>query len=282
MKDKKLKYRSCIMILSCRKYNTDEVREMFEGKVCIITGAANGIGNSIAKSFQKEGAFLAFIDKDFENGQNLLREISGTDDRHFFYHGDIGREADLIGFVEAVKRRYGKVDYLINNACFSNKGLLSDCSYEEFNEVLRVGITAPYYLTRLLKDHFNDGASIVNISSTRAGMSQKDTESYSAAKGGIMAITHAMAMSLSGIARVNSISPGWIDTTNAERFSEPDKFQHPSQRVGIPEDIARVVLFLCEPKSDFVNGENITVDGGMSKKMIYHGDEGWSLSSEKQ
>ena len=252
-------------------------KNLFTNKVCIITGAANGIGRSIAQAFQREGASIAFIDTDTDNGQALLDEISDDKSRHYFYHGSVGKEEDLREFIDQVIKRFGKVDYLVNNACYSNKGLLSGCSYEEFNEVLRVGVTAPYYLAMLLKDHFHEGASIVNISSTRANMSQKDTESYSAAKGGISSLTHAMAMSLSGTARVNSISPGWIDTINAENFSESDRLQHPSQRVGIPEDIARVVLFLCDQKSDFINGENITVDGGMSKKMIYDGDENWSL-----
>lgn len=254
---------------------------MFKHKVCVITGAANGIGKSIAEAFHKEGAAIAFIDTDSDNGQVLLDEISDENSKHYFYHGSVGIEENLRKFIDQVVKRYGRVDYLVNNACYSNKGLLSGCSYEEFNEVLRVGVTAPYYLTMLLKDYFNEGASIVNISSTRANMSHKDTESYSAAKGGISSLTHAMAMSLSGTARVNSISPGWIDTTNAEDFTESDKLQHPSQRVGIPEDIARVVLFLCDPKSDFINGENITVDGGMSKKMIYDGDENWHYAEDK-
>ncbi len=252
---------------------------MFSDKVCIITGAANGIGKAIAEAFHQEGAIIAFIDTDQEGGEKLLSEMNGEYTKHFFYHGNVGKEEDLKNFIGEVLEKYGKVDHLINNACNSNKGLLSNCTYEEFNEVLRVGITAPYFLTMLLKDYFGRDASIVNISSTRAKMSQRDTESYSAAKGGISALTHAMAMSLFGTARVNSISPGWIDTTYAEDFSKSDKFQHPSQRVGIPDDIARVVLFLCDAKSDFINGENITVDGGMSKKMIYHGDEGWSINS---
>jgi len=252
---------------------------MFSDKVCIITGAANGIGKAIAEAFHQEGAIIAFIDTDQEGGEKLLIEMNREYSKHFFYHGNVGKEEDLKNFIGEVIEKYGKVDYLINNACYSNKGLLSNCTYEDFNEVLRVGITAPYYLTLLLKDHFGLNASIINISSTRAYMSQKDTESYSTAKGGISALTHAMAMSLSGTARVNSISPGWINTTNANEFSESDKLQHPSQKVGIPEDIARVVLFLCDPKSDFINGENIIVDGGMSKRMIYHGDEKWKYQS---
>lgn len=248
---------------------------MFKDKVCIITGAANGIGRAIAEAFHNEGANIAFIDTDQEGGTKFLAEISREGNSHFFFNGDVGNEDDLKNFAKEIISRFGKIDYIINNACYSNKGLLSGCTYEEFNEILRVGITAPYYLALLLKEHLNQKASIINISSTRANMSQKDTESYSAAKGGITALTHAMAMSLSGVARVNSISPGWIDTTDSKEFSESDKLQHPSQRVGIPEDVARVVIFLCDPKSDFINAENITADGGMSKRMIYHGDEKW-------
>lgn len=254
---------------------------MFKDKVCIITGAANGIGRAIAKAFHNEGANIAFIDTDQEGGTKFLTEISREGNNHFFFHGDVGNEDDLKNFTKEIISRFKKIDYIINNACYSNKGLLSGCTYEEFNEVLRVGITAPYYLTMLLKEHLNEQASIINISSTRANMSQKDTESYSAAKGGISALTHSMAMSLAGKARVNSISPGWIDTSVDKDFTEADKLQHPSERVGIPEDIARVVLFICDPKSEFINGENITVDGGMSKKMIYHRDEDWSYSPEK-
>ena len=254
---------------------------MFKDKVCIITGGANGIGKALVKSFYDQGASIAFIDKDKEAGERVYHLINGDQEGHYFHPGDISTEEDINAFTDEVVKKYGRVDFLINNACFSNRGLLSNCSYDDFNEILKVGITAPYYLTLRLKDVFNEGASIVNISSTRAGMSQKDTESYSAAKGGITSLTHAMAMSLAGKVRVNSISPGWIDTSNIEEFSLADKLQHPSGRAGTPEDIARVVIFLCDEKSDFINGENITIDGGMSKRMIYHGDENWRFNVEE-
>ena len=141
-------------------------------------------------------------------------------------------------------------------------------------------MTAPYLLTLYLKEHFAPHASIVNISSTRAFMSQKDTESYTAAKGGITALTHALAVSLSGKVRVNAIAPGWIDTWESHDLPEPeyawqDMAQHPSGRVGTPADIARAVLFLCDDKNDFINGETIRIDGGMSRLMVYHDDCGW-------
>jgi NAD(P)-dependent dehydrogenase (short-subunit alcohol dehydrogenase family) len=142
---------------------------------------------------------------------------------------------------------------------------------------MRVGITAPFFLTRLFMGHFNTPASIVNISSTRHLMSQADTESYTAAKGGITALTHAMAVTLAGKARVNAISPGWIDTTGS-RFEGPDATQHPVGRVGTPSDIVHAVMFLCSPESGFITGQNITVDGGMTKQMVHHNDFGWTYN----
>lgn len=156
---------------------------------------------------------------------------------------------------------------------------INDCTYEEFNYALRVGVTAPFYLTKLFLPHFAPDAAIVNISSSRDRMSQPQTESYTAAKGGISALTHALAVSLAGRVRVNSISPGWIDTAFAE-YNGPDSFQHPAGRVGNPLDIAHMVLFLCSDKAGFITGENICIDGGMTRQMIYHNDFGWTLRQE--
>lgn len=157
---------------------------------------------------------------------------------------------------------------------------INDCTYEQFEKALAVGITAPFYLAKLFKDHFAEGASIINISSSRDRQSQPNTESYTAAKGGIVALTHALAISLSGRVRVNSISPGWINTTETD-FKGEDATQHPVGRVGKPSDIAEAVMFLCSDKAGFITGENICIDGGMTKQMIYHGDFGWSFK-EKQ
>ena len=140
--------------------------------------------------------------------------------------------------------------------------------------VQQVGVGAPYFLTMLLQDHFNEGGAIVNIGSTRGDMSQIDTESYSASKGGIVSLTHALAVSLGGKVRVNAISPGWIDTLDS-KLSDADKSQHPVKRVGVPLDIVKMAMFLCSNDSSFITGQNIVVDGGMSKQMIYHGDGGW-------
>ena len=173
---------------------------------------------------------------------------------------------------------YGKVDYLINNALPLMKGI-EECSYEEFNYALKVGITAPFYLTKLFLPYFAPDAAIVNISSSRDRMSQPQTESYTAAKGGIAALTHSLAVSLAGKVRVNSISPGWIDTAYT-KYDGADVIQHPAGRVGNSLDIANMVLYLCSDKAGFITGENICIDGGMTKQMIYHNDYGWTLNQE--
>ena len=170
------------------------------------------------------------------------------------------------------------MDYLINNALPLFKGI-DKCTFDEFRYALDVGVTAPFYLTKLFLPHFNKGASIVNISSTRDRQSQPQSESYTAAKGGIHALTHALAVSLAGKVRVNSISPGWIDREFAE-YEGTDATQHPAGRVGNPLDIANMVLYLCSDKASFITGENITIDGGMTKLMIYHGDHGWELKDK--
>jgi len=255
----------------------------FENKVCVVTGASNGIGRCIAESFLKNGASVAFVDTDSKNAATMLSHFP---EKTMFFCGDISDEKTLRRFAERIIDVFGRVDSLVNNACISRKGILSDCSFDDFNYVLRVGVTAPYMLTKLLLPVLSAGASIVNISSTRAYQSQADTESYTAAKGGITSLTHALSISLSGRARVNSISPGWIDTKvdNAHHnlssdYELQDKKQHPAGRIGTPQDIANMVLFLCSDQAGFITGENIIVDGGMSRQMIYHNDYGWVLKS---
>jgi NAD(P)-dependent dehydrogenase (short-subunit alcohol dehydrogenase family) len=245
-------------------------------KFIVITGGANGIGRCITESFLNAGAYVVIIDIDKAAGEALQSRFP----KLCFFHGDIAEKATLEAFTDTIAR---PVDALINNACISRKGLLSGCSWDDFEYVQHVGVTAPYYLTSLLlrKNLLADGASIVNIASTRAFQSQPDTESYSAAKGGIIALTHAMAVSLAGKARVNSISSGWIETTGISQHSAQDKYQHPAGRVGKPEDIAGMVLYLCSEQAGFITGENITIDGGMSRLMIYHGDCGWKLDDRQ-
>jgi len=248
-----------------------------KGKICIVTGGANGIGKCLVKTFVEQGATVYFIDKNLERGEALQNEVGQACN---FIYGDLANPKDIQYFVnQAVKNSEG-IDILVNNACFSHQGILSGCTYEEFNEVLHVGVTAPFMLTQLLLPHFREGASVVNIASTRAMQSQANTESYSAAKGGILALTHALAISLAGRVRVNSISPGWINTgETGYELTEMDLAQHPSKRIGNPMDIARAVLFLTNRDNSFINGENIVIDGGMSKLMVYNGDGGWIFKS---
>ena len=227
---------------------------MFKDKVVIVTGGASGIGRCIADVFRSEGAYVYVIDKQ-------------TEGEHFV--GDIAQKEVLEAFVEYVVARHDRVDCVINNALPLMKGI-DECTYEEFQYALSVGVTAPFYLVKLLMPYLAEyGASIVNISSSRDRMSQPQTESYTAAKGGIAALTHALAVSLVGKARVNSISPGWIENNNYDSLTEADHVQHPSQRVGRPEDIARMCMFLALPDNDFINGQTIVIDGGMTRKMIY-------------
>ena len=234
---------------------------MFKDKVVIVTGGANGIGRCITEEFRKQGATVYVIDK--QHGEHFV--------------GDISRKEVLEDFASNVLSKHVKVDVIVNNALPLMKGI-DECSYEEFQYALSVGVTAPFYLVKLFMPHLSEGASIINISSSRDRMSQPQTESYTAAKGGIAALTHALAVSLSGKARVNSISPGWIDTAY-NVYEGPDATQQPVGRVGNPMDIAHMVLFLCSDKAGFITGENICIDGGMTRQMIYNGDHGWKLEN---
>ena len=232
---------------------------MFRDKVVVVTGGMKGIGICICEDFEKAGAKVCIID--------ILENP--------YFVGDIAEEENLTNFANKVIAEHEKVDILVNNALPFMRGIDS-CTFEEFNHALKVGVTAPFYLTKLFLPYFAEGASIVNMSSSRDRMSQPFTESYTAAKGGIASLTHALAVSLAGKVRVNSISPGWIDT-DYEEYDGADAAQHPVGRVGNPMDIANMVLFLCSDKAGFITGENICIDGGMTKQMIYHNDCGWKL-----
>ena len=232
---------------------------MFQDKIVVITGGANGIGKCIAEEFRRNGAVVYVID------------IAEGD--HFV--GDIANKATLEQFADMVLSAHGHVDVLVNNALPIMRGI-DECTYEEFSYALAVGVTAPFYLSKLFAPYFPAGSSIINISSSRDRTSQPQTESYTAAKGGISALTHALAVSLGSRVRVNSISPGWIDTAYTV-YEGPDALQQPAGRVGNPMDIANMVLFLCSDKAGFITGENICIDGGMTRQMIYHGDHGWKL-----
>ena len=237
----------------------DEMKTYFSGKVAVVTGGAHGIGKCIREKFESSGATVYVIDK--------------AEGDHFV--GDLSSKEVIEDFWQDVIKKSGRIDYLINNALPLMKGI-DDCTYEEFQYALSVGVTAPFYLSKLFAPYFAENGCIINISSSRDRMSQPQTESYTAAKGGISALTHAMAVSFSGRIRANSISPGWIDTDYTV-YKGADAVQQPSGRVGNPKDIADMVLYLCSDKAGFINGENICIDGGMTKQMIYHGDHGWSL-----
>lgn len=234
---------------------------MFENKVVVITGGAGGIGKCIAEEFRRAGATVCVIDS--------------AEGDHFV--GDIGCKETLEAFADAVIQAHGKVDVLVNNAPPPFLGI-DTCSYEDFQRAMNIGVTAAFYLTKLFLPYFSEGASVVNISSSRDRMSQPRSESYTAAKGGISALTHALAVSLAGQVRVNSISPGWIDTDYTV-YQGPDALQQPVGRVGNPMDIANLTLFLASEKAGFITGENICVDGGQTRLMIYHGEHGWSLNT---
>ena len=235
----------------------------FKNKIAVVTGGARGIGKCICEEFERAGARALVID--------LLPND--------YFVGDLAEKKDLEAFAQKVIREYGRVDFLINNAAPKMCGI-ENGSYEDFENALRVGVTAPFYLSKLFAPYFGENASIVNISSSRDRMSQPQTESYTAAKGGISALTHSLAVSLAGKARVNSVSPGWIDTAYTV-YEGADAVQQPVGRVGNPRDIASLVLYLCSDMAGFITGENICVDGGMTRQMIYHGDFGWTLNDEK-
>ena len=233
----------------------------FQDKVIVITGGAGGIGKCIAEEFKAQGAQVCVIDC--------------AEGPH--YVGDIADKATLEAFAQTVIDQFGRVDVLVNNAPPSFIGI-DECSYEQFQRSMAIGVTAPFYLSKLFAPYFGTGSSIINISSSRDRMSQPQTESYTAAKGGIAALTHALAVSFAGKVRVNSISPGWIDTAYTV-YEGSDAVQQSAGRVGNPLDIANMVLFLASSKAGFITGENICIDGGQTKLMIYHGDHGWTLTT---
>jgi len=234
----------------------------------VVTGGAHGIGKSIIEEFVNEGANICFIDI---NPQGKMLESEHV----FFYQGDVSQKKDLNAFIDFCHKKLERIDILVNNACVFRKGILDECSYEDFDEILALGLKAPYYLSLKFKeDLMKNKGNIINIASTRAFQSEPNSEPYASTKGGLVSLTHALSISLSGKVRVNCLAPGWIDVDDSE-FSKEDQVAIPVGRVGKPKDIAKMVSFLCSEDAGFITGETFVVDGGMSKRMIYHGDHGW-------
>ena len=248
-------------------------------KVAIVTGSTSGIGAAMARLFAKEGATVVICGRREKRGNALAQEIKKNGGKAMYHFLDLTQPETITALFADTKEKLGKIDVLVNNALPLMKGI-DECSYEEFSYALAVGVTAPFYLAKLFAPHFGVGASIINISSSRDRMSQPQTESYTAAKGGIAALTHALAVSFAGRVRVNSISPGWIDT-DFKVYDGADATQQPAGRVGNPLDISNMVLFLASEKAGFITGENICIDGGMTRQMIYHNDCGWTYSPSK-
>lgn len=252
----------------------------FKDKVVFVTGGAQGIGRAICRDFALEGAKILIADIDEEAGSELEAELNKTPGTAVFVRTDIGDENDIINAFHTCMDKFKTLDILINNAGISAKGGMFNSTTESFDRVISVNLRGTYICSReAAKIMPSDKNSvIINMASTRAFMSEADTEAYSASKGGIIALTHSMAVSLGhkGI-RVNSISPGWIETCTHQKYStvcephhtEEDRMQHPVGRVGIPEDISKACLFLASPEAGFITGTNLTVDGGMTIKMIY-------------
>lgn len=241
---------------------------MYSDKTVIITGGAGGIGAGIVHAFYEAGANVVIADYHAENGKKAEKKYNN--ERISFFETDVSNEQSVISLVTYVMEKFGRVDILINNAGISSFSNFYEMSVDEWDRVLNTNLKGVFLCSREVAKVIEVGGAIINISSTRAFMSEPHSEAYAASKGGIIAFTHALAATLSEKkVRVNCISPGWIETNHYEDLREIDHSQHFSKRVGKSSDIARGCLFLCDPNNDFMTGSNITIDGGMTKKMIY-------------
>lgn len=250
---------------------------MKKNEVAFITGGGQGIGKGIALAFLKKDIAVVIADSDEKAGEETVKEFSAIGEIDFV-HTDVSNEKSVMHAIKFIQDKHSQLNYLINNAGIMIRKSIEKLSLDEWNHVLGVNLTGAFlcakYAAPLLR---KQKGSIVNIASTRAFMSEPDTESYSASKGGIFALTHALAISLGSDVRVNSISPGWIEVAEWKKSSErheakhskADCEQHPVGRVGKPEDIASLVMYLISEEAGFITGSNFMVDGGMTKKMIY-------------
>lgn len=238
------------------------------GRRVFVTGGASGIGRAIVESFHANGDRVAYCDID-----GSIAVSNGV--RAFTL--DVADIEALTSSVQSLIDEWGDIDIIINNVGVSRFKSITEITVEEFQSVIDINLRSAFITSRLLAIHREGlavanpfGGRIINISSTRYLMSEEGSEAYAASKGGVSSLTHALAVSLSkyGIT-VNAISPGWIQTSDYDKLSESDHAQHPSGRVGRVEDISRTCLFLCEENNNFITAENIVIDGGMTKKMIY-------------
>jgi NAD(P)-dependent dehydrogenase (short-subunit alcohol dehydrogenase family) len=246
------------------------MRGTIEGKVVIVTGGSNGIGKGIAKAFVQEKAIVCIADIDEDKGKEVINLLEDLDGNASFYQTDVRKEEDILNLVQSVLKDYGKIDILINNAGVSKFKPLFELTTAEWEDVVFTNLRSVFIGSREAARRMKAGGRIINIASTRATMSEPNSEAYASSKGGIIALTHAMAASLQekGIT-VNSISPGWIQTEDYDELRKKDHLQHWSNRVGKPEDITKACLYLADPENDFINGQDIVIDGGMTRKMIY-------------
>jgi hypothetical protein len=244
----------------------------FQGKIVLITGAGRGIGRTLAMTYADKGAAVAMFDKNLDGlrGTEKLLERKGLSAHTRTV--DISKPDEIEAAFRDLRSTFGKIDILINNAGFGIWKSPYDLTVEEWDDVVNTNLRGTFLCAReaakLMREH--GGGAIVNLSSTRALMSEPNSEAYAASKGGILSLTHALAVSL-GPDRitVNAICPGWIETGNYDALKPEDHSQHPAMRVGRTEDIARACLYLTDPANDFVTGTYLTVDGGMTRKMIY-------------
>ncbi|RAK14263.1 hypothetical protein B0I26_1306 [Anoxybacillus vitaminiphilus] len=244
----------------------------YKGKVVMITGAGGGIGRSLATAYAEQGAKVVIVDKNEDGLQNTRERLQAAGYDAYLYVFDLSNPAEIENVMKEVGETLGRIDILINNAGLGVFKSPYDLTVEEWDYVIHTNLRGTFLCSReaakIMRN--NGGGAIVNISSTRALMSEPNSEAYAASKGGILSLTHALAVSL-GPDRitVNAICPGWIEIGDYNQLRSVDHLQHPSGRVGKPEDIARACLYLTDPKNDFVTGIHLVVDGGMTRKMIY-------------